>query len=118
MAAQTEDKELQDHFAPLAKALKLPVDEGVLVKVVVKDSPADEAGIEGGDTEATIEGVQVNLGGDIIAEVDGKPVDSMEEVVDAVNGAQPGEKMELTILRGDDEKQVTVTLGVRPDSAE
>jgi S1-C subfamily serine protease len=103
----------------LAKALKLPVEEGVLVNEVVKDSPADKAGIEGGDTNATIEGAKVTLGGDIITEVDGKPVDSMEEVVDEVNSAQPGDEMELTLLRGDDEtKQVTVTLGTRPNSAE
>jgi S1-C subfamily serine protease len=103
----------------LAKALKLPVEKGVLVNEVVKDSPADKAGIEGGDTNATIEGAKVTLGGDIVTEVDGKPVDSMEEVVDKVNSAQPGDKMELTLLRGDNEtKQVTVTLGVRPNSAE
>ncbi len=103
----------------LAKALKLPVEEGVLVNEVVKDSPADKAGIEGGDTNATIEGAKVTLGGDIITEVDGKPVDSMEEVVDKVNSAQPGDEMELTLLRGDDETEhVTVTLGVRPNSAE
>ncbi len=43
----------------------------------------------------------------------------MEEVVDAVNSAQPGDKMELTVLRGDNEtKHVTVTLGVRPAKAE
>jgi S1-C subfamily serine protease len=103
----------------LAKALKLPVEKGVLVNEVVKDSPADKAGIEGGDTEATIEGVSVNLGGDIITEVDGKSVSSMEDVVDAVNSAQPGDEMELTILRGDnEEKHVTVTLGVRPAKAE
>jgi S1-C subfamily serine protease len=103
----------------LAKALKLPVDKGVLVNEVVKDSPADKAGIEAGDTEATIEGVQVNLGGDIITEVDGEPVNSMEEVVDEVNSAKPGDEMKLTLLRGDDEtKHVTVTLGVRPDSTE
>jgi S1-C subfamily serine protease len=103
----------------LAKALKLPVDKGVLVNEVVKDSPADKAGIEGGDTEATIEGAKVNLGGDIVTEVDGKPVSSMEEVVDKVNSAQPGDEMELTLLRGDNEtKHVTVTLGVRPNSTE
>jgi S1-C subfamily serine protease len=103
----------------LAKALKLPVEKGVLVNEVVKDSPADKAGIEGGDTEATIEGAQVNLGGDIVTEVDGRQVESMEEVIDAVNGAQPGDEMELTILRGEDEtKHVTVTLGVRPAKAE
>jgi S1-C subfamily serine protease len=102
----------------IAKALKLPVDKGVLVNEVVKDSPADQAGIEGGDTEATIEGAEVNLGGDIITEVNGKPIGSMEDVINAVNSAQPGDKMELTLLRGDnEEKHVTVTLGDRPDSA-
>jgi S1-C subfamily serine protease len=103
----------------LAKALKLPVEKGVLVNEVVKGSPADKAGIEGGDTEATIEGVQVRLGGDIIIEIDGKPIGSMEDVINAVNSGQPGDEMELTILRGDnEEKTVTVTLGIRPDSAE
>ncbi len=103
----------------LAKALKLPVEKGVLVNEVVKGSPADKAGLEGGDTEATIEGAPVRLGGDIVTEVEGKPVSSMEEVVDAVNSAQPGDKMELTVLRGDNEtKHVTVTLGVRPAKAE
>jgi S1-C subfamily serine protease len=103
----------------LAKALKLPVEQGVLINEVVKGSPADKAGLEGGDTEATIEGAQVNLGGDIITEVNGDKVNSMEEVVDAVNSAHPGDKMELTVIRGADEtKNVTVTLGVRPAKAE
>ena len=103
----------------LAKALKLPVEKGVLVNEVVKGGPADKAGVEGGDTQATIEGANVTLGGDIITEVDGKPISSMEDVINAVNSAQPGDKMELTLLRGDNEtKHVTVTLGIRPASAE
>ncbi len=103
----------------VAKALKLPVEKGVLVNEVVKGGPAAKAGVEGGDTEATIEGAQVELGGDIITEIDGKPIGSMEDVINAVNSAQPGDKMELTLLRGDNEtKHVTLTLGVRPASAE
>jgi S1-C subfamily serine protease len=103
----------------LAKALKLPVEQGVLINEVVKGSPADKAGLEGGNTEATIEGAKVNLGGDIITEVNGSKVNSMEEVVDEVNSAHPGDKMELTVIRGADEtKHVTVTLGVRPAKAE
>jgi len=102
----------------VAKALKLSVDKGVLVNEVLEDSPADKAGIEGGDTNATIEGAKVRLGGDIITKIDGKPVTSMDDVIDAVNGAKPGDEMELTVLRGEDEElTVTVTLGVRPDSA-
>ena len=54
----------------LAKALKLPEEEGVLVNEVVKGGPADEAGIKGGDTSATIEGASFRLGGDVITEVE------------------------------------------------
>jgi S1-C subfamily serine protease len=102
----------------LAKALKLPVEEGVLVNEVVKGGPADQAGIKGGDTSATIEGASFRLGGDIITEVDGKKVGGMEEVINVVNSASPGGKMELTVDRDGDVKTITVTLGVRPDSAE
>jgi S1-C subfamily serine protease len=43
----------------------------------------------------------------------------MEDLINAVNSAHPGDKMELTIIRGADEtKHVTVTLGVRPAKAE
>jgi S1-C subfamily serine protease len=102
----------------LAQALKLPVEEGVLVNEVVKGGPADDAGIQGGDTSATIEGASVRLGGDIITKVDGEKVTGMEEVINAVNAAQPGDEMKLTVLRGDSTKEIAVTLGVRPSSAE
>jgi len=102
----------------LAKAINLPVKEGVIVQTVVKGGPADEAGIEGGNTAATIDGAEVSLGGDIITEVDGKKVSSMEEVVEIVNAAKAGESLELTILRDGSTKKATVTLGNRPSSAE
>jgi S1-C subfamily serine protease len=102
----------------LAKALKLPVTEGVLVNEVVEGGPADQAGVKGGDTSATIEGASFKLGGDVITGVDGKKVDDMEEVINAVNAASPGDKMELTVDRDGKSETLTVTLGVRPDSTE
>jgi S1-C subfamily serine protease len=102
----------------LAKALNLPVDEGVIVQSVVKGGPADEAGIEGGDTSATIDGAEVTLGGDIITEIDGKKVAGMDEVIEFVNGAKPGESVELSILRDGQQKTAEVTLGKRPASVE
>jgi S1-C subfamily serine protease len=102
----------------LARALKISEQEGVLVNEVVKGGPADEAGIKGGDTSATIEGESLRLGGDVITEVNGKKVEGMEDIINAVNSASPGEKMELTVDRDGESKQVTVKLGVRPESAE
>jgi S1-C subfamily serine protease len=102
----------------LAKAINLPVEEGVIVQSVVKGGPADKARIEGGNTSATIEGAEVSLGGDIITEVDGKKVAGMDEIVEIINEADPGDELELKILRDGSTKTATVTLGDRPESTE
>jgi len=102
----------------LARALNLPVKEGVLLQTVEKGGPADKAGLEGGDTSATIDGAEVSLGGDIVTEIDGKKVSSIEDLVKLVNAAEPGEEMELKVLRDGKEKTVSVTLGKRPASVE
>jgi len=102
----------------LAKALNLPVEEGVLVAGVPDDGPAADAGIEGGDTEATIDGAGVTLGGDIITELEGKRVTGMEELMASIDRRKPGDEIEVTLLRDGDEKTVTVTLGNRPATIE
>jgi S1-C subfamily serine protease len=100
----------------LAKALNLPVEEGVIVQAVTEDGPADKAGIEGGTTSATIEGAEVRLGGDIITAVDGKEIAEMDELVETISGAEPGDELELTIIHDGEEKTVDVTLGRQPKS--
>ncbi len=102
----------------LAKAINLPVTEGVIVQTVEKGGPADKAGLEGGNTKATIEGAEVSLGGDIITEINGKKIAGMEELIEVVNRAKPGESLELKVLRDGQTKTATVTLGVRPASVE
>jgi len=102
----------------LAKDLNLPVKEGVLVQSVEKGGPAEEAGIEGGNTSATIQGAEVSLGGDIITEIDGHKIASMEDLIKLVNEAKPGDEMELKVLRDGNEKTATLTLGKRPASVE
>jgi S1-C subfamily serine protease len=102
----------------IARAINLPVKEGVIVQTVVKGGPADKAGIEGGNTAATIDGAKVSLGGDIVTEVNGKKVAGMDEVVEIINAAQPGDSLELKILRDGSTKTATVILGDRPASVE
>jgi S1-C subfamily serine protease len=102
----------------LARALNLSVKEGVLLQTVEKGGPADKAGLEGGNTSATIDGAEVSLGGDIVTEIDGKKVSTIEDLIKLVNAAKPGEEMELTVLSDGKEKTVTVTLGKRPASVE
>ncbi len=63
----------------LARALNIPQAAGFLVTTVAKESLAERLGLKGGDLAAVIDNQEVLLGGDIILEIDGTPVDSNRE---------------------------------------
>ena len=52
----------------------MPVEEGALIADVVKDGPADKAGIKGGGKEIRFQATLVKLGGDVITKVNGRRV--------------------------------------------
>ena len=101
----------------IADVLNLDVEGGALVQSVVPDGPADEAGIESGDAEVTVDGQPVRVGGDLIVEAEGEPIDSMTDVIAAVDSLEPGDQIELTLLRDGDERTATIELDERPASA-
>jgi S1-C subfamily serine protease len=51
------------------------------------------------------------IAGDIITAIDGKPVASLDELLDALERHRPGETVALTLLRGDKSIEVKVQLG-------
>ena len=110
VSTTTIDKSLQ--------GLNLPREHGALVQSVTPGSPADKAGIRAGDISATLDGQDIQLGGDIITEVDGKAINSNEDLTEAIAGRKQGDKVKVKIVRGDKEKTVEVTLGDRPASAD
>ncbi len=101
----------------IADLFNMDVDSGALVQQVVPGSPADEAGIEAGDAEVRVDGAPVRAGGDVITEVDGEAVEGMDDVIAAVDAKQPGDEVELTLVRGGDERTVSVELDDRPAQA-
>jgi S1-C subfamily serine protease len=99
--------------APLAKALNLPADQGVLVISVKSGTAAAAAGIQGGNKTVTVQGVPLRTGGDVITKLDGQPLTSMEQLGGAIAQKQPGDKVTLTVIRNGSPQDVTVTLGNR-----
>ncbi|MFL6032177.1 MAG: S1C family serine protease [Rubrobacteraceae bacterium] len=89
---------------------------GAIVSKVSAGGPAAKAGIEGGEEEV-IEGMPEGVPiGDVITEVDGEPVASPEDVIEAVNAAKPGDKLTLTVVTpGEEARRVGVTVGVQPE---
>ncbi len=77
----------------------LDEERGALILEVVRHSPADEAGLKGGD---------------IIHAVDGAEVNEDHPLAELIGGYVPGEQIELTIIRDGRRIHVDVELGARP----
>jgi S1-C subfamily serine protease len=107
VSAQPIDEEI-------AKTFNLPVKQGLLVVRIHEGSGAAKAGLKAGSTEVVVAGESYRVGGDIIVEVDGKPVKTTEDLRDAVSAKKPGDKLKVEAYRGDDKRTFTVTLGKRP----
>ncbi|MGH8909139.1 MAG: S1C family serine protease [Egibacteraceae bacterium] len=77
---------------------------GALVRAVVPGSGADRAGIRPGD---------------IITAANGEPLDSSLDLTAQILTLRPGDEVRLTIVRdGQQEREVTATLGTRPRSGQ
>ncbi len=101
-----------------AQALDLDVDAGAIVEQVFQGGPADDAGLRGSDGQANVGGQAIPSGGDVITDLNGEPIEGMEDVINAVNTGKPGDELQLTVVRDGGTEQVTVTLGERPAQAE
>lgn len=82
--------------ATMARALQVDVTNGVIIGNVAEGSPADEAGLQKSD---------------IIYEINGDPVNSWKELRTVIGTSTPGERVDLGIVRGSKQMEVTVTLG-------
>ncbi len=74
---------MQDVTEELARRLDLPVTSGVLITPVREGSPAERAGLRGGEN------------GDVITGIDGRAVDSSEDVSE-VGRRRPGQHHEFS----------------------
>jgi len=87
------DPQVQFQFDP-------PVEQGVLIQDVVPEGPAERAGIQPGD---------------IVIAFTGEAIESNDDLLTAIRSHQPGDRVEVGIVRADGERDVvTVELGVNP----
>jgi S1-C subfamily serine protease len=102
-------------------ALNLPVKSGALVQSVQRGTPAEKAGIRGGNVSGNVENSSVAVGGDIITAIDGKAINSSDDLASAITTKKPGDTISVQLLRatgngGYAHKTVQVTLASRPSS--
>jgi serine protease DegQ len=91
--------EVQDLTPELAESFKLPDTNGTLIAGVLKNGPADRAGVKPGD---------------ILVGVESKPVTDSSSMLNLVAALQPGKLATLRLLRSGAEIKLKVTVGKRP----
>ncbi len=77
----------------------LPTWSGVVLAGIVRNGPADEAGLEEGD---------------IIVQVDGTSVETMEQLQREIRKKRPGDTVELTVVRDGRRLEASLTLQESP----
>ena len=93
----------------------LPVRQGALIQTVERGSAADKAGLKAGAISAQLAtGESVQLGGDIITQIDGRRISTSDDVAEIVSAKEPGDRVKVTFLRGDRKMSAEITLGNRP----
>lgn len=100
--------------AELRKVLKLPLTDGLLVEVVEPGSPAEIAGMRGGEIEFTLGTISLLLGGDIITSVNGVPTTDADKIAPIMRGVKVGDKLKMSVFRDGETREVVYTLPERP----
>jgi len=106
-----EGKTLQPNIARL---FHLPVSQGVLVASVRPHTGAAAAGLQPPTNQVTVDGESWPAGGDVIVSVDGRPVPTIERLIDVIAAKKPGDTVELEVVRGRSRIHVNVKLGRQP----
>jgi len=100
----------------LAKVLNLNDAVGFLIVSVIDNSPADKAGLHGSNETIQVDGLNYQIGGDIILSVDGKQVRKIDDILVHLQRAKSvGDEMVLEILRDGRTTNITINLEERPN---
>ena len=95
------------------EALGLSRSSGVYVTEVASGGPAEQAGLKGGSSDTNIPGLF--SGGDMIIGIDDRPVRNYNDLIGYLTKTKsPGDTVILRVLRGSEEIDVSLVLGMRP----
>ncbi|MDH5480033.1 MAG: Do family serine endopeptidase [Nitrosomonas sp.] len=90
---------MQDMTQELAESFGLKTTTGALISSVLREGPADRAGIKPGD---------------ILIAVEGDAVQNSSDLLNLVAALSPGDTVAVTVIRDGVEKKLNVRAGVRP----
>lgn len=100
----------------LANILGLQDTRGFLIATVVKDGPAEKAGLHGASETKEVDGIKYQIGGDIILSVDHKDVRKIDDIlIHLQREKKVGDTIDLEILREGRVSNFELILEERPN---
>lgn len=103
-------------FVPsaLIELLRIPLVEGLMVEAVVAGGPAERAGLQGGALEVIIDGHAYFLGGDIITNINDKPVTTPQQLDVILRTLKVGDQVTMSLVRNGKRQTVRYKLPEHP----
>jgi S1-C subfamily serine protease len=88
---------------------------GFLITEITEGSPAAKASLRGGYVPTNVDGMIIDMGGDVILTVDNKPVRTMEDLTSYIESEKDvGDTIKLKVLRDGRIDDIGLTLATRP----
>jgi len=81
---------------------------------VLPGSPADRAGVRGGNLSVVVQGEEYLLGGDILTAINGSPIRSHSDYIMRVKTLRVGQRVKITVVREGQQREMTLTVAERP----
>jgi S1-C subfamily serine protease len=78
---------------------------------VVPGGAAERAGLRAGNQRVYLGNTPIMLGGDLIVAIDGEPIADTSDIAHIMNKHRAGDTVRVTIFRGKQKMDVSVTLG-------
>jgi serine protease Do len=94
--------------------LNISLTEGFLIETVEPGSPAQKAGLRGGELPVMIGTLEILLGGDIITHINEMAIDSPEMIVKIYRSLKVGQKIALTYFRVGKKMEAEFIISERP----
>jgi S1-C subfamily serine protease len=99
----------------IAKTMDVNVTYGWLIAQVTSGGPADDAGLQGGTQQVTVDGQSVTVGGDIIIALSGTRITGTDDLSTFLEERTlPGQTIDVTIIRNGQDMTLQVKIGTRP----
>ena len=97
----------------IAQTLGLQEPRGFLIFAVETGSPAEVAGLKGGDRVVMIDGRPVVLGGDVIIAIDNMQIQEAKDIEAFLANKTIGDSVRFTVIRGNSALNFDVVIGAR-----